>query len=111
MAFDKRTGSELWRMDRQGERSSWGTPFVWKNKARTEIVCIGQRVRSYDPATGKLLWELGGNGGQCLEVARDLFGIVAIRDSKDPDGPKLIVSSGEWRAFINGVQQGEFGLG
>ncbi len=65
IAFDKKTGSELWRMDRPGERSSWGTPFVWKNKARTEIVCVGQRVRSYDPATGKLLWELGGNGGQC----------------------------------------------
>src|SRR4029077_9528043 len=34
------------------------------NKARTEIVCIGQRVRSYDPATGKVLWECGGNGGE-----------------------------------------------
>lgn len=28
-----------------------------------------------------------GNGGNCVEVARNLPGIVAVRDSKDPDGP------------------------
>ncbi len=30
------------------------------------------------------------NGGQCVEVARNLPGVVAVRDSKDPEGPKLI---------------------
>jgi hypothetical protein len=30
-----------------------------------------------------------GNGGQCVEVASNLPGLVAVRDSKDPDGPKL----------------------
>jgi outer membrane protein assembly factor BamB len=39
---------------------------VWKNKQRTELVTAGtKKVRSYDPATGKLLWELGNVGGQC----------------------------------------------
>jgi outer membrane protein assembly factor BamB len=57
-AFDKKTGEELWRADRD-EKSSWSTPFVWKNKKRTEIVVCGAgRVRSYDPANGKQLWEL-----------------------------------------------------
>ena len=64
-ALDKKTGKELWRADRE-ERTGWSTPLVWKNKVRTEVVCVGSaRVRSYDPATGKVLWELGGMTGQC----------------------------------------------
>lgn len=42
----------------------------------------------------------GGNGGDCVEVARNLPGIVAIRDSKDPRGPVLIVGKDEWASFI-----------
>ena len=63
VALDKKNGKELWRVNRK-ERSSWSTPLVWKNKKRTEIVCVGSRiVRSYDPATGKQLWELSGLRG------------------------------------------------
>jgi hypothetical protein len=51
----------------------------------------------------------GGNGGQCVEVARNLRGIVAVRDSKDPDGPRLVFPAGQWRAFVDGVRHGEFG--
>jgi outer membrane protein assembly factor BamB len=64
VALDARTGKELWRTTRP-ERTGWSTPLVWKNKKRTEIVCVGSpRVRSYDPATGKQLWELGGMSGE-----------------------------------------------
>jgi hypothetical protein len=52
----------------------------------------------------------GGNGGQCVEVASNLPGIVAVRDSKDPDGPKLIFTHDEWRAFAAGIRGGEFDL-
>jgi hypothetical protein len=41
----------------------------------------------------------GSNGGQCVEVTR-LPGIVAVRDSQAPGGPKLIVPAREWAAFI-----------
>lgn len=41
----------------------------------------------------------GDNGGACVEVARNLHGVVAIRDSKDPGGPVLIVTKDEWAAF------------
>jgi hypothetical protein len=41
----------------------------------------------------------GDNGGACVEVARNLPGVVAIRDSKDPRGPVLVVSRDEWAAF------------
>lgn len=60
VALDKKTGDEAWRVTRTGG-SSWCTPFVWKNKIRTELVAGGaQKMQSYDPGTGKLLWELGG---------------------------------------------------
>jgi hypothetical protein len=42
----------------------------------------------------------GSNGGNCVEVARNLPGMVAVRDSKNPDGPVLIVSKDAWASFI-----------
>jgi outer membrane protein assembly factor BamB len=60
VALDKKTGEPLWRTERD-EKSSWGTPFVWRSRERTELVTSAtKRVRSYDPATGNLLWELAG---------------------------------------------------
>ena len=53
----------------------------------------------------------GGNGGQCIEVARNLPGIVAVRDSKDPDGPKLVFTRAQWAAFINRVKAARPGAG
>lgn len=46
----------------------------------------------------------GGNGGQCVEVAANLPGIVAIRDSKDPEGAKLVIDVNAWRAFVRHVK-------
>ena len=40
-----------------------------------------------------------GSGGNCVEVARDLPGVVAIRDSKNPDGPVLLFTPADWEAF------------
>jgi hypothetical protein len=42
----------------------------------------------------------GGNGGTCVEVARNLPNVVAVRDSKDPHGPVLIISRDEWASLI-----------
>lgn len=50
----------------------------------------------------------GGNGGQCVEVARNLPGAVAVRDSKNPQGPALVFTPDEWRTFIEGVKAREF---
>jgi hypothetical protein len=41
----------------------------------------------------------GGQQGSCVEVARRLPGVVAVRDSKDPDGPVLTLSPDEWARF------------
>ncbi|RCG28168.1 DUF397 domain-containing protein [Sphaerisporangium album] len=47
----------------------------------------------------------GGTGGGCVEVARNLPGVTAVRDSKNPDGPVLLFVPGEWGAFLNGVRR------
>jgi hypothetical protein len=43
----------------------------------------------------------------CVEVA-DLDGAHAVRDSKDPSGPALVVTTAGWSAFTTGVRAGEF---
>jgi len=48
-------------------------------------------------------------GGQCVEVADLDAGVRAVRDSKDPAGPALRFTPGEWAAFTAGVRDGEFG--
>lgn len=41
----------------------------------------------------------GGNGGECVEVA-DNAEAIGIRDSKDPDGPRLLVGRCEFAALV-----------
>ena len=45
-----------------------------------------------------------GQNGNCVEVARNLPALVAVRDSKSPDGAKLVVSKETWRVFISSVR-------
>ena len=47
----------------------------------------------------------GSNGGTCVEVADNLAGVIAVRDSKDPDGPVLRFSRGDWAAFVTGIRK------
>jgi hypothetical protein len=47
----------------------------------------------------------GSNGGTCVEVADNLPGVVAVRDSKDPEGPVLRFSRVDWSAFMAGIRQ------
>ncbi len=50
------------------------------------------------------------NGGNCVEVASNLPGVIGVRDSKNPTGPALIFTPDEWSAFLSGVKTGEFDL-
>ncbi|MFJ4972493.1 DUF397 domain-containing protein [Streptomyces sp. NPDC088755] len=49
-----------------------------------------------------------GIGGNCVEIARLEEGHVAFRHSKDPHGPALVYSPGEWKAFLTSAKDGEF---
>lgn len=50
------------------------------------------------------------DGERAIEVAFLDGGMVALRDSADPDGPALIYTPSEWTAFIAGAGAGEFDL-
>ncbi len=47
--------------------------------------------------------------GECVEVAF-VDDIIAVRDSKDREGPVLFFTHGEWAAFVGGTKDGEFDL-
>jgi outer membrane protein assembly factor BamB len=60
VALDKKTGKELWRTERD-EPTSWATPIVAASGGKPQVITSAtNRVRSYDLATGKLLWEASG---------------------------------------------------
>jgi Domain of unknown function (DUF397) len=52
----------------------------------------------------------GSSGGNCVEVAQFPASAIAVRDSKDPDGPRLVFTPDEWQAFVAGLKAGEFDL-
>ena len=60
VALDAATGEEKWRQTRD-EGTTWTTPLVVEHEGVTQVVVNGtKKVRSYDLATGKLIWECGG---------------------------------------------------
>ena len=46
-----------------------------------------------------------GSNGNCVEVALNLPDVVATRDSKDQDGPALVVTRRDWMAFLSLVKK------
>ncbi|RAO63874.1 DUF397 domain-containing protein [Micromonospora saelicesensis] len=48
----------------------------------------------------------GDNNGACVEVADNLPGLVAVRDSKDPTGPALTFSPAAWISFVRATKSG-----
>jgi hypothetical protein len=51
-----------------------------------------------------------GNGGNCVEVASNRTGVVAVRDSKDKTGPALGFPPEAWSEFLQRIKLGEFDL-
>ena len=63
VALDAETGEEAWRVSRD-EKSQYSSPMIWENSQRNELIVGGMVYRSYDPATGKLLWQLDMDKGR-----------------------------------------------
>lgn len=84
-ALDSKTGGELWRVDRD-EKSTWGTPVIWKNSVRTELVTPGKKARSYNPENGKLNWELDLKGGRTISSPVTDSDMLFIGNEKRSDG-------------------------
>lgn len=87
VALDAATGDEKWRKTRD-ERSNWGSLVVWENSVRTELAAIGETVRSYDPASGEVLWEvnLGAGGANSSPATAGDVLLVGNSGRRDPGG-------------------------
>lgn len=60
VALDKKTGAEVWRKTRD-EISNWSTPIIVEVDGKKQaIVAAARRTRSYDVATGEVVWEASG---------------------------------------------------
>ncbi|MFI0420131.1 DUF397 domain-containing protein [Spongiactinospora sp. 9N601] len=46
-------------------------------------------------------------GGNCVEVADNIPGVIGVRDSKNPTGPALRFTPDEWRTFLTGIKNGK----
>jgi outer membrane protein assembly factor BamB len=88
VALDANSGEEVWRVDRS-EPSQYSSPIVWKNSLRNELILGGQFYRSYDPATGTLLWQLdmakGRSSATPLAVGDQLFVGTELRNRGGTD--------------------------
>jgi outer membrane protein assembly factor BamB len=77
-AYDKSTGKELWRNPRD-ERTTWTTPLIVTHDGKQQVVVsASQRIRSYDLATGKLVWECGGMTANVIPTPVADFGMVYV---------------------------------
>jgi outer membrane protein assembly factor BamB len=78
IALDKRTGKELWKVDHP-EMDTWATPLVVTHQGRQQVVVNAMnRVRSYDLATGQVLWEGPGTTMNVIPSAVAGNGMVFI---------------------------------
>jgi outer membrane protein assembly factor BamB len=60
VALDAKTGEEKWRQPRD-EQTCWATPVITEVDGKLQVIANGtNRVRGYDLATGKVVWECGG---------------------------------------------------
>jgi hypothetical protein len=71
-----------------------------------------QDDRTGNPDLSRAAWRVSSytGNGSCVEVARNLPGIVAVRDSKNRGGPALAVTPGAWRALLDGIRDGQLSL-
>ena len=72
VALDKRTGKELWRVNRD-EMDTWATPLIVEHGGRPQVIVNAMnRVRSYDLETGAVVWD--GPGTTMNVIPSPVFG-------------------------------------
>jgi outer membrane protein assembly factor BamB len=101
VAYDKKTGREVWNTKRTVE-ITWSTPVLVQGGGRTELVTNGNElIIAYDPATGKELWRttgvqsnaihtpLVGHGLVILTAGYPAKKVIALRPGPLPDGQRV----------------------
>lgn len=80
-AFDKRTGKQLWRKDRD-EETSWSSPIIIEHEDQPLLIVAGtNRVRGYDLPSGKVVWECGGLSSNIVATPVSAEGMLFVGSS------------------------------
>lgn len=83
IALDKRNGKQLWKVARK-EMTSWSTPLIVEFGDRAQVIISAtNRVRSYDLATGEVIWECGGLSRNVVASPVAGNGLVFVSNSYD----------------------------
>ncbi|MFC1553695.1 PQQ-binding-like beta-propeller repeat protein [candidate division KSB1 bacterium] len=78
VALNAKTGEEVWRMNRD-EGTSWMTPIVVEVAGKPQVITSAtSKVRSYDLATGELVWESDGLTRNVIPAPVEADGIVYV---------------------------------
>jgi outer membrane protein assembly factor BamB len=83
VALDKHSGQERWKAERD-EVTSWATPIIVEHNGKPQVIISGtNRVRGYDLASGKILWECGGLSSNIVASPVYGNGVVYVGSSYD----------------------------
>jgi outer membrane protein assembly factor BamB len=78
VAYDKKTGKEVWNVKRSIE-ITWSTPVLVQAGGRSELVTNGsEHIIAYDPATGKELWRTTGVQSNAIHTPLVGHGLVIV---------------------------------
>jgi outer membrane protein assembly factor BamB len=78
VALDARSGAERWRAARD-EDTSWSTPHVVEVDGQRQVVVNATgKVRAYDLATGKVVWEVGGMTANAIPTPVSANGLLFV---------------------------------
>ncbi len=83
IALDKRTGKQRWKLMREQD-TSWGSPLVVEHAGRPQVVISGTNsVRSYDLATGDVIWQCAGLSSNVIATPVSADGMLYAGSSYD----------------------------
>lgn len=78
VALDKKTGEDIWRVDRD-EGTSWATPYIVEVGGKPQVITSATKlIRSNDLGTGELIWECGGMTQNAIPMPVDADGILYV---------------------------------
>ena len=112
VAYDKKTGKEVWNTKRTVE-ITWSTPVLVQSGGRTELVTNGNElIIAYDPATGKELWRttgvqsnaihtpLVGHGLVIMTAGYPVKKVIALRPGNVAEGQRVAWEYGRGTGYV-----------